>query len=782
MGKEHKKEAKKEEDIRPAWIKQRVQNAFGTVKGFDKLYATEENGEIITEWLADAHKRTLVFTETLVAGYGYSKFTGKTKTLAFVKRDGIEKSLTNNISNEVVVHETQKPVQELEKIVQEIYLPLLTNTKNQEGWGDVASKEIITKLHNFLSSCSITVGNTEGKTFLPLPPFEVSEDRDENKTRISLIESSIITWTDQIKKILKMDPEMPLKMGLNPTPDAEVDFWRTKSAHLNAIYDQLQSPQVRKLLRALDQANSTYGKPFASVIKEVFAARLEANDNTKYLRPLSEPPTEWFTKLNTETDFKNKLTGIFKPMLHVILLIWKNSKHYNTPERLVVLIREICNALINQASNYISGEEIFKLIEEEQALLAVERLKTTLEVCGAFKDTYADYRETANSECPHNQWTMQNTSLFNRLDSFMDRTCDIQDLVETIVQFEELAKIEVGGTKGKTLTQSAAHVYQEFQELFRKFEAVGYDIMDVGSSKFDDDFYEFRKGIKELERRLAEIIVQSFDDCSNLIARFKLLESFDALTSRPMIKNEMENKHMELVVELVMDLKLVNELFLASRDSPPVTKNLPKTVGALHWCRGMIDRVKEPMRKLEALNSEALMVSEQAQEAVKLYSAVLASLSDFEMHTLEDWGRDVESISSVNLNKPLLSRGADNKLAVNFDPALVRLLREVRYFLLCGIEVPTNVGEIFQKAEVFRQQTGQLDLMVDMYNHMLDTLLPVETPLVRTYFQNIDKLVQRGIGESGGKKKVPPLNWKLRNLAVDDSAELAGGAAAGSSS
>jgi hypothetical protein len=221
--------------------------------------------EIITEWLADAHKRTLVFTETLVAGYGYSKFTGKTKTLAFVKRDGIEKSLTNKISNEVVVHETQKPVQELEKIVQEIYLPLLTNTKNQEGWGDVASKEIITKLHNFLSSCSITVGNTEGKTFLPLPPFEVSEDRDENKTRISLIESSIITWTDQIKKILKMDPEMPLKMGLNPTPDAEVDFWRTKSAHLNAIYDQLQSPQDQRGVRGAAGGQRQHQVPAAAL-------------------------------------------------------------------------------------------------------------------------------------------------------------------------------------------------------------------------------------------------------------------------------------------------------------------------------------------------------------------------------------------------------------------------------------------------------------------------------------------------------------------------------------
>jgi len=34
--------------------------------------------------------------------------------------------------------------------------------------------------------------------------------------------------------------------------------------------------------------------------------------------------------------------------MHTILLIWKNSKFYNTPARLVVLMREICNDLIRQ--------------------------------------------------------------------------------------------------------------------------------------------------------------------------------------------------------------------------------------------------------------------------------------------------------------------------------------------------------------------------------------------------------------------------------------------------
>ena len=42
---------------------------------------------------------------------------------------------------------------------------------------------------------------------------------------------------------------------------------------------------------------------------------------------------------------------VFRPVVHVIMLVWKHSKHYNTPARLVVLMREICNDLIDQVCN-----------------------------------------------------------------------------------------------------------------------------------------------------------------------------------------------------------------------------------------------------------------------------------------------------------------------------------------------------------------------------------------------------------------------------------------------
>jgi dynein heavy chain, axonemal len=97
------------------------------------------------------------------------------------------------------------------------------------------------------------------------------------------------------------------------------------------------------------------------------------------------------------------------------------------------------------------------------------------------------------------------------------------------VQFNKLAKIELGGTKGKTLTESVGQIFREFEEAVQTFTKVQYDIMDISNTNknsFDDDFHEFRQKIKELERRLASVITASFDDYDTLYGRFKVLDTF----------------------------------------------------------------------------------------------------------------------------------------------------------------------------------------------------------------------------------------------------------------
>jgi dynein heavy chain len=60
--------------------------------------------------------------------------------------------------------------------------------------------------------------------------------------------------------------------------------------------------------------------------------------------------------------------------MHTILMIWKRSKFYNSPPKLVVLIREICNAIIYKARESISGPVIFNYIASEETLEACEKL------------------------------------------------------------------------------------------------------------------------------------------------------------------------------------------------------------------------------------------------------------------------------------------------------------------------------------------------------------------------------------------------------------------------
>lgn len=55
-----------------------------------------------------------------------------------------------------------------------------------------------------------------------------------------------------------------------------------------------------------------------------------------------------------------------------------------------------------------------------------------------------------------------------------------------------MEKIEIGNTKGKTLTDTLKQINEEFKGTISDFVKVNYDIMDIEKRQFEDDFYKFR--------------------------------------------------------------------------------------------------------------------------------------------------------------------------------------------------------------------------------------------------------------------------------------------------
>lgn len=76
---------------------------------------------------------------------------------------------------------------------------------------------------------------------------------------------------------------------------------------------------------------------------------------------------DYFQDLMVNTDF-HQLPKVFVPIMHSILLIFQNSNFYKSPSRIVLLIREICNAIIKRASEYISGETIISYLQNREEI------------------------------------------------------------------------------------------------------------------------------------------------------------------------------------------------------------------------------------------------------------------------------------------------------------------------------------------------------------------------------------------------------------------------------
>ncbi|RQM21208.1 hypothetical protein B5M09_003796 [Aphanomyces astaci] len=753
-------------DPRVEYIKRILESAYrssnlDTLRAF---FASEATTQKVTEFLLSSETRVLLVSETSVNRYcvynaiAPSMFVKESLNVLYIVKVMKGPVSMDKYTSELLTGTlTRNLLETMHRMMVDVFVPLSTHPTNQLAWPEMVATSITDNIQTFMSSLQITLGQTKGETCLPLPPeTKASPEEVKLKDQVHVLEGCLIIWTKQIKNILKLDPEMLLshhakdKTPRNPGPSEENRFWTAKARNLNSIFDQLQSDSIRKVLQYLDVSKSTYNIPFAKLCKEVFHARAEANDNVLFLAPL----LPWFDKLEHEADF-TALVGIFRPILHSILLVWKWSRFYNSPPRLVVLMRQICNELIRKAFSFMNGKQLFDLIDADDTLKALDRLKTTLRVCAAFKATYFDYKAKANVECPQNQWRIQNNALFVRLDAFLERCHDVLELTQTILQFGKLSKIEVGGTKGKTLTTSVHQIFADFQETVAVVKHVQYDLLNIDAKGFDDDFYEFRSKNKELERRLASVVNQAFDDSKSITGRFKLLDSFDDLLERPIIKNELEKKHALLIASYSEDLHVVQQVFIDKRDVPPIGYNFPPFAGAVTWCRGLLDRVAYPMEKLKRLN-RSVLEREDSKEVIKMYTNLVASLMEYETATVKTWAHSIEISSKSKLKLPLLRKDAETGLVfVNFDPALVQLLREVKYFIVLNLEIPEEAMTIYRKAEVFRRQTGNLDLIVDMYNRVHTTLLPVERPLVKGHLDKIDQILSRGIRS---------LNWKSHGI------------------
>ncbi|XP_005407434.1 PREDICTED: dynein heavy chain 17, axonemal [Chinchilla lanigera] len=721
---------------------------------WSKLIGAEENIAMFTEFFEKPDVSVLVLTLN-VAGMiipclGFPESL-KSKGVYFIKTKPESINKDNYKTRLLYGDISPAPVDQLIAVVEEVLHSLLNQSENTFGWPQVVSEDIVKQVHKLKNEMFVMGGKIKGKTLLPIPEHLGRLDGTlESMERIPssldnsllhAIETIIIDWSHQIRDVLSKDSAQALLDGLHPLPRVEFEFWDTRLMNLKCIHEQLNRPKVNRIVEILEKAKSCYWPALQNVYMSVTEGLKEANDIVLYLKPLRILLEEM-----EQADFTLLPTFIAK-VLDTICFIWATSEHYNTPSRIIVILQEFCNQIIEMTRAFLSPDEVLKGLQGEieevlggisLSVNVLRELYRTYDFCCANMKLFFKDKEPV-------LWEFPSSLAFSRMNAFFHRVQTIEDLYKTAIEFLKLEKIELGGVRGNILGSQVTQIYDEVFELVRVFADCKYDPLDPGDSSFDNDYADFETKIEDLDRRLATIFGQAFDDCSSIESSAKLLYMCGGLLERPLILAEVVPKYSVMLEMLDAELdnaKLMYDAQMAAATEgniPPIHKNMPPVAGQLKWSLELQERLEVSMRHIKHIE-HPVTSGVEAKMIYQKYDEMMELLRNYREKTYRQWVGGVDQDCHFNLGQPLILRSASTDLIqVNFSKALVAVLREVKYLnFQQQKEIPSSAERLFSDNETFRKFVGNLELIVGWYNEIKTTVMDVEFPLIKSELEAID--------------------------------------------
>jgi len=655
----------------------------------------------------------------------------------FVRKSGVKRLTPENITESIQFGRVNasgiEGMHSLLRLMNSLYVPLVQGNRT---WPESFRKEFAGQLHKFMASLTETAFEMRGSTVLYVPQEDVSnkEASAKDKDLVQRLESTLIHWTRQIKEVVNNQDNSEHAEDAGPL--AEIQFWRSRAVDLSGIREQLQRPEVLAIVDVLQQAKSSYLDPFNNLAQSIEQGSLEAQDNLKFLSTLTLP-CEKLAKADPK-DIPSLLPGI----LNLVRMIWTLSGHYNTPERLTGLLRQISNEIIDRCCARISLKEIFDGNVEGGVAVLEESIKSG-------DEWKTIYRKTARLVEEHsaNPWNFDESRIFAQIDAFVQRCRDLLEVCESQIQFSQRPGDEeqfaFGGAKGAEIAKSLVDIQLSFDRLIQNLRVLQYNILDVKATKWHDDYNAFKNGVKDLEVMMQNVISIAFDSVSTVAAGVDMLEAFYHLAKREHIKRAIEKKTTHVFEIFMKDINGIKKEF-DQRRNPPRHHLHPNYAGACAWAKGLSRRLE---RETQLLSSTYYLVSSREyEEAVDQSNALSAALEDYIKKTYSDWLGTIDESHARKLESNLLIQPTSaGYLEHNFGKELLRLFDEVRLWEKLRFPIPYVAMEMASQRDKFRVIKENVNTVVRDYNQILYALSMPERRLFQEKLAILNRKITPGL-------------------------------------
>ncbi|KAK1331639.1 hypothetical protein QTO34_009597 [Cnephaeus nilssonii] len=634
------------------------------------------------------------------------------------------------------------------RLLSGVYAPqIFTNT----SWPESIRNHFASHLHRFLACLTDTRYKLEGHTVLYIPAEAMNMKPEvvfRDKELVQRLETSMIHWTRQIKEVLSA--QETVETGENLGPLEEIEFWRNRCMDLSGISSQLVKEGVKHIESILHLAKSSYLTPFMKLAQQIQDGSCQAQSNLTFLSILKEPYQE--LAFMRPKDISNKLPKL----ISLIRIIWVNSPHYNTRERLTSLFRKMSNEIIRLCCHAISLDRIF----EGYVSSSKEDLQGCISCCHAWKDHYLRAVQM-HTQFSNRGWVLDQTSIFAQVDAFVQRCKDLIEVCDCQYHFARWVDGKQGplpcffGVQGPQITRNLLEIEDIFYKNLHMLRAVRGGILDVKNTSWHEDYNRFRSGVKDLEVMTQNLITSAFELVRDVEHGVLLLDTFHRLATREAIKRTYDKKAVDLYMLFNSELALVNREL--NKKWPYLEPYMAQYSGQAHWVRILRRRIDRVMNCLSS--AHFLPHIGTGEESVHTYQQMVQAIDELVRKTFQDWTATLDKDCIRRLDTPLLriSQEKAGMLDVNFDKSLLILFVEIDYWERLLFETPHYVVNVAERAEDLRVLRENLLLVARDYNKIIAMLSPDEQALFKERIRFLDKKIHPGL------KK---LHWSLKGASA----------------
>ncbi|KAF9463127.1 dynein heavy chain [Collybia nuda] len=525
---------------------------------------------------------------------------------------------------------------------------------------------------------------------------------------LNSLHGHVNSWIKAIQAVTKLTRDV-----VSGTASQEINFWLSLERALDGIEAQLRTDEVNMVINCLRNA-----KRFRATVS--FIADTGLKDATdlvhKYNQLMKDFP---LNELLSATDLDKIQESLVLIFGHI------NRKLKLSPypiRRALPLVEAISRDFNDQLLRILTSHRLpYTPYETFDRLLS-----QTTHIFQTWDDLIKEFTTVARDVARKRSEKFIPIKIIAAHAKLQERTRYLRDWRK---QHEQLA-VMTGPTKGlggAGMEVGGMDMEEEVKEAYEVIKRI--DVLDVsvdGTEIWVAAENAYNERVSRVENQIIARLRDRLGTARNANEMFRVFSKFNALFVRPKIRGAIQEYQTQLIDSVKEDIKHLHDKFktqyrFSEAYHMAQMRDLPPIAGAIIWARQIERQLVTYMKRVEDVLGKGWELYAEGQ---KLQSESAAFRKKLDTRPVYDaWLHDINRRNmgvDGRLFEIVRLRGGGFQLAVNFDPQIITLFKEVRNLLWLGFQVPHAITNMAKDAKRVYPHAVSLMETVRTYGQTLD--------------------------------------------------------------